>query len=173
MTLFEFPFWKRWGMEGVAEWQSNRVILSKLTRGNSKSPRGPRISWTIGLHLFHGVVAGIVFGLLLPFLVLLPGGGFSVLLDAVTYSVALWIIFMLAPRRAFESASGMPNFRSRPVDCSGFSLGLRDFARAYRLSHLGLVCSDKPLIQQREQRVLTYRAVSAAPVGRSLDSPCL
>ena len=104
MTLFEFPFWKTWGMKGVAEWQTNWVILSKLTGGSSNQIQSPRISWTIALHLWHGVAAGIVFGLLLPYLTLLPAGNFSVLLDALVYSVALWVIFMLAPRRAFESA---------------------------------------------------------------------
>jgi hypothetical protein len=86
-------------MNGVAEWQTNWVIISKLTREPSNRIQSPRISWTIALHLWHGVVAGIVFGLLLPFLTLLPAGSFSVPLDAVGYSVALWVIFMLAPRR--------------------------------------------------------------------------
>jgi hypothetical protein len=106
MTLFEFPFWKTWGMNSVAEWQSNWIIISKLTRGNSSKIREPRISWTVSLHLWHGVAAGIVFGLLLPYLALLPGN-LSILLDAVAYSIALWIIFMLAPKRAFESAGGV------------------------------------------------------------------
>jgi uncharacterized membrane protein len=56
--------------------------------------------------LWHGIAAGIIFGLLLPVLMLLPAGNFSLLLDAVFYSVALWVIFMLAPRKAFESAGG-------------------------------------------------------------------
>jgi hypothetical protein len=107
MTLFEFPFWKKWGMNGVAEWQSNRVIISKLTRENPRYVRDQRISWTISLHLWHGVDAGIAFGLLLPYLTLLPAGNILVLLDATVYSVALWVIFMLAPRSAFESAGGI------------------------------------------------------------------
>ena len=106
MTLFEFPFWKWGGMNAVAEWQTNWVILSKLTRASPDRAREPRISWTIILHLWHGVAAGIVFGLLLPVLTLLPDGNVSVLLDAVVYSIALWIIFMFAPRRLFESAGG-------------------------------------------------------------------
>src|SRR5947199_6465757 len=104
MTMFEYPFWKAWGMNGVAEWQTNWVILSKLTRASPDRTRGPRISWIITLHLWHGVAAGIVFGLLLPLLTLLPAGNFSVLLDAVVYSIALWLIFIFAPRRSFESA---------------------------------------------------------------------
>ncbi len=106
MTLFEFPFWKKWGMRGAAEWQTNWVIFSTLAKLDSNRIREPRISWTITLHLWHGTAAGIVFGLLLPVLTLLPAGSFSVLLDAIVYSLALWVIFMLAPRRAFESAGG-------------------------------------------------------------------
>ena|SRR5712664_460363 len=106
MTLFEFPFWKKSGMNGVAEWQTNWLIISRLTGGTSNRIQKPRISWTITLHLGHGAAAGIVFGLLLPFLKMLPAGSFSVLLDAVVYSVVLWVIFMLAPRRALESAGG-------------------------------------------------------------------
>jgi len=106
ITLFEFPFWKRWGMSGVAEWQTNWVIIAKLTGGTSNQIQSPRISWTIALHLWHGVAAGIIFGLLQPYLTLLPAGNISVLLDALVYSVALWVIFMLAPRRAFESEGG-------------------------------------------------------------------
>ena len=106
MTMFEYPFWKAWGMNGVAEWQSNWVILSRLTRASPDRTREPRISWTIIFHLWHGVAAGIVFGLLLPVLSVLPGGNFSVLLDAVVYSIALWIIFMFAPRSALEFAGG-------------------------------------------------------------------
>ena len=37
---------------------------------------------------------------------MLSTGNFSVFLDAVVYDVAVWVILMLAPRRAFESAGG-------------------------------------------------------------------
>jgi hypothetical protein len=107
MTFFEFPFWKRWGMNGVAEWQTNWVILSKLARLDSNRIREPRISRIVALHLWHGTAAGIVFGLLLPVMPLLATGNFSILLAAVVYSTALWVIFMLAPRSSFGSAGGM------------------------------------------------------------------
>ena len=114
MTLFEYPFWKRWGMNGVAEWQTNWLFISKLIGGSSNRIKSPRISWTIALHLWHGIAAGIVFGLLVPYLMVLPAGNFSVLLDAVVYSVALWVIFMLAPRRIFES-SGATHISDRSL----------------------------------------------------------
>ena len=93
-------------MNGVAEWQANWVMISKLAGGTSNRFKEPRISWTITSHLLHGVAAGIVFGLLLPFLTLIPAANSLVLLDAGGYSVALWVIFLLAPRRALESAGG-------------------------------------------------------------------
>ena len=34
MTLFEIPFWKKWGLEGVAEWQVNAVMVSVLISEN-------------------------------------------------------------------------------------------------------------------------------------------
>jgi hypothetical protein len=106
MTLFEYPFWKRWGMKGVAEWQTNWIIFARLSGRKSSGTQDPIISCTVILHLGHGTAAGIVFGLLLPYLTVLPAGNFSVVLDAIVYSVALWVIFMLALRRAFESAGG-------------------------------------------------------------------
>jgi hypothetical protein len=118
MTLFEFPFWRTLGIDGVAEWQTNWVIISKLARIDSTRIPEPKISWTITLHLGHGTAAGIVFGLLLPVLTPLTGGSFSVILDAVGYSVALWVIFMLAPSRVFESVGG------RRISNGGLSVAL-------------------------------------------------
>src|SRR3989442_14630314 len=113
MTLFEFPVWKIWGMNGVAEWQTNWIIISKLTRGPSNRVQSPRISWTIALHLWHGTLAGIIFGLLLPVLTLLPAGNLSVLLDALVYSVALWVIFMLRSEEHTSELQSRPHLVCR------------------------------------------------------------
>src|SRR2546428_11155004 len=61
MTLFEFPFWKKWGLEGVAEWQMNSVIVSKTARRSRRTAESP-ISWMIGGHFFHGTVGRRVCG---------------------------------------------------------------------------------------------------------------
>ncbi len=107
MTLVEYPFWKKWGMEGVAEWQINWVMVSRLSK-KWKALRDPILSWTIASHLSHGVVAGIVFRLLFPtFFLLIPFAKFSLLFDGVVYGIALWFLFTALGRRTFESAGGI------------------------------------------------------------------
>ena len=104
MTLFEFPFWKKWGLTGVTDWQVNAVIVSKLAR-KSTGDQESLISLTIGSHLFHGSMASIAFILLLPpIIVVLPAAKFSILLTALVYSIILWVIFSVILRRTFESA---------------------------------------------------------------------
>ena len=107
MTLFEYPFWKKWGMSAVGEWQLNWVMVSRLDK-KWKAMKQPILSWTIASHLSHGVVAGIAFRLLLPFFFLLiPFAKVSILLDAVVFSVVLWLSFTVLGRRTFESAGGI------------------------------------------------------------------
>jgi len=121
MTLVETPFWKKWGMEGMTEWQVNSVMVSKLF-GKSKEINQPELSWTIASHLLHGVAAGIVVRLLLPTLFwLVPVSKMSMLLDAVVYSVALWAFFLVWGRRKFESV-GRIQITSRGLLCSLLSM---------------------------------------------------
>src|SRR2546428_7070133 len=103
MTIFELPFWRRWGMEGVAEWQVNAVIVSVLIRKFTQ--RRVVASMSVAMHLFHGTVLGIVFRLLVGLLgttILLS----SVLSYAIVYSVVLWIISPFLTRRLFELSGG-------------------------------------------------------------------
>ncbi|MDH2901757.1 MAG: hypothetical protein PXY39_12385 [archaeon] len=102
MTLVEYPFWKRWGMQGVAEWQVNWVMISSLNK-KWKAIRNPILSWTIASHLSHGVLAGIAFRLLLPYFFEIPFGRVSLILDAVVFGVALWFLFTFLGRRMYES----------------------------------------------------------------------
>jgi len=106
MTLFEFPFWRNWGLDGVAEWQMNLVIISKISRRSSREQHLP-ISWVIGGHLFHGTVAGVVFGLLLPVIALIPTSKLTIVLSAMLYSTILWLIFSIMLRRTFEAVGGI------------------------------------------------------------------
>jgi hypothetical protein len=32
MSLFELPFWRKWGLEGVLEWHENQVLYSKFCK---------------------------------------------------------------------------------------------------------------------------------------------
>ncbi len=106
ILMTEVPFWRKWGLEGVAEWQINSVIVSRILRRSRREQQLP-VSWTISGHLFHGTVAGTVFGLFLPITRLLPPSTIVVLLSAVLYSTILWIIFSIMLRAIFETAGNM------------------------------------------------------------------
>src|SRR5438309_6433703 len=106
MTLFEFPFWRRWGLDGVAEWHINSVMVSKIVKRSSREQQLP-ISWAISGHLIHGTVAGIVFGLFLPIIRLLLPATIMILLSAVLYSTILWLIFSIMIRATFVAAGYM------------------------------------------------------------------
>ena len=103
MTIIEFPFWKKWGIEGVAEWQVNSVIVSMLIRKFSN--RRVSISMSVGMHLLHGAALGIVFRVLLTLLgTAIPAS--SILTYAIVYSGVLWIISPFLSRSLFERAGG-------------------------------------------------------------------
>jgi hypothetical protein len=104
MTIFELPFWRRWGMEGVAEWQVNAVIVSLLIRGFTR--KRVSASMVVAMHLFHGAVLGIVFRLLL--LGLIGSSFLSSLVPAyaIAYSAVLWIISPFLTRGLFERSGG-------------------------------------------------------------------
>ncbi len=104
MVLFEVPFWRRWGVNELVEWQLNGAIVSQVTR-----KLNPRISWIIVSHLFHGAIAGLVFSLFLSVTVGLPISQVAVLGEALFYSIILWLIFSVAPKRVYEVKMG---FRS-------------------------------------------------------------
>ncbi len=103
MTIFELPFWKKWGIERVAEWQVNSVIVSMLLRKFSN--RSVSISMSVGMHLVHGAAMGIVFRVLLALLgTAIPAS--SILIYAIVYSGILWIISPFLSRSLFERAGG-------------------------------------------------------------------
>jgi len=104
MTSFEIPFWRRWGMEGVAEWQVNAVIVSVLIR--KFTPRSVVASMSVAMHLFHGAALGIIFRLLLLGLLGTTILSLSVLSYAIVYSIVLWIISPFLTRRFFELSGG-------------------------------------------------------------------
>ena len=105
MTLSELPFWKKWGMSGVGEWQVDNVIYSRiiLRRTNLIEEKG--FPWkTVGTHLLNGIIASIAFRLLLQtFYVFIPDARLSVLYDTTVYSFVLWVLFPVMGRTTFES----------------------------------------------------------------------
>jgi hypothetical protein len=106
MTIIEYPFWKKWGMQGVGEWQVNWVMISRLSK-KWRTKGNPILSWTIASHLSHGVVAGVAFRILLPFFFIIPFTKFSIILDAVIFGIALWFLFTFLARRVYESAGNI------------------------------------------------------------------
>src|SRR5260370_32272014 len=102
MTIFELPFWRRWGMEGVAEWQVNAAIVSVLIR---KLTQRRVVAWmSVGMHLFHGAALGVVFRLLLLGLSGTMILSSQVLSYAIVYSILLWIISPFLTRKFFETS---------------------------------------------------------------------
>jgi hypothetical protein len=103
MILVETPLWKKWGFQGVAEWQINWVIVTEMNK-KWKGLAEPKLSWTLVSHLFHGVVAGIIFGILLPvFLIVGRLPQMSALWIGLLYGTSLWFLFAYSSRRTFES----------------------------------------------------------------------
>jgi hypothetical protein len=102
MTCIEYPFWRKWGMQGVAEWQINWVMVSRLSK-NWKMKRAPVLSWTIASHLFHGIVAGAVFRLLLAYVIVVPTERYLIILSGIVFGFALWFLFTFLMRGIYES----------------------------------------------------------------------
>lgn len=107
MTVFEYPFFRKWGMAGVTEWQVNWVMMSALNK-KWKLLKSPILSWTIASHLSHGIVAGVAFRLILSVLFeSIPLARDSTVLDAVIFNLILWFLFTFSGRRLYESAGAM------------------------------------------------------------------
>jgi hypothetical protein len=109
MTIFELPFWRIWGMEGVAEWQVNAAMVSLLIRGFTR--RRVSTSVVAAMHLLHGAALGVVFRLLLSFsgTTILSS---QVLSYAIVYSILLWIISPFLTREFFETSGGFQMTRN-------------------------------------------------------------
>jgi hypothetical protein len=105
MVLSELPFWTKWGMNGVGEWQVDSVIFSRILLRRPKLIEEPGFPWkTVSTHLLNGVIASVAFRLLLPlFYLFVPDARISILYDATVYSFVLWIIFPTLGRTTFES----------------------------------------------------------------------
>jgi len=103
MTLVEIPFWRKWGMEGVAEWQVNSAIVWVMIRKFTR--RRVVTSMSVAMHLFHGAVLGLLFLVLLDLSQtesVLP----MVLVYALVYTVLLWIVSPYLTRNLFASVGG-------------------------------------------------------------------
>jgi len=89
MTFFEFPFWRKWGLEGVLEWHENQVLYSKFFRTDRT-----KINFT-GLFLLHfvnGGLGGIGFYFLLT---LIPSLITMMFFVGILYGLVLWVLTLL------------------------------------------------------------------------------
>ncbi len=90
MTLLELAARSRWGIDGLLEWQENQAISSRITGG----PMEASALAGLGFHFLHGLLAGIVFALILP---IFPPG-FSVVVLGPGYGVVLFSITLIIHR---------------------------------------------------------------------------
>jgi hypothetical protein len=89
MTLFEIPFWKKWGLKGVLEWHENQILYSKLT--NNKEERLNSFGIFL-LHFINGALGGLAFYLLLY---IFPIFVSSIYLVGIIYGLVLWLLTLL------------------------------------------------------------------------------
>jgi len=89
MSIFEFPFWKKWRLEGVLEWHENQVLYSKIFRTDRTQINFPGLFF---LHFANGGLGGIGFYFLL---ILVPFLSTMVFFVGILYGLVLWVLTLL------------------------------------------------------------------------------
>lgn len=89
MTLFEIPFWKKWGLEGILEWHENQILFSKLLK---KDVEILNFRGIFLLHFLNGGLGGTglyifvgIFPILIQYAYILGLG----------YAIFLWVLTLL------------------------------------------------------------------------------
>ncbi len=103
MSLLELAARSRWGLDGLLEWQENQAISSRITG----QPVEASVLAGLGFHFLHGLLAGIVFVLILPIFppevpLAILGPGYGVVL----FSITLVIHKPITGRRASSGPVG-------------------------------------------------------------------
>lgn len=98
MTIFEIPFWKIWGIQGILEWHENQILISNLIK-KFKRTEYNSISYTgiFLLHIINGTLAAIVFPVVYLFftpLFFLNKFSFSIIVGII-YGILLWVLTLL------------------------------------------------------------------------------
>ena len=86
MSLVEYPIWRHWGLDGVAEWHLNQAIVARFTR----KPVEDAVVEGLLLHFAHGAIAGLIFSWTLTMLPLT----ISPILLGLMFGTLLWLISM-------------------------------------------------------------------------------
>jgi uncharacterized membrane protein YagU involved in acid resistance len=98
MTIFEIPFWKMMGIQGILEWHENQILVSKILK-KFKRRDHDTVCYTgiLLLHIINGTVAAIVFPYVnLFFTSLFSQNEFSLsIIFGVAYGILLWTLTLL------------------------------------------------------------------------------
>ena len=97
MTIFEIPFWKKWGLKGILEWHENQILYSKLTNNN---PDRLNFFGIFLLHFVNGVLGGLGFSILL---ILIPFQISIIYIVGLIYGPVLWILTLLPIHKPITS----------------------------------------------------------------------
>ena len=89
MSIFEFPFWRKWGIEGVLEWHENQVLYGKFFRTDGTQINFPGLFF---LHFVNGGLGGIGFYYLLT---LIPSLITVAVFVGIIYGLLLWVLTLL------------------------------------------------------------------------------
>ena len=89
MSIFEFPFWRKWGLEGVLEWHENQVLYSKFFKTDRSQINFPGLFF---LHFVNGGLGGIGFYFLL---ILVPFLSTIMFFVGLFYGLVLWFLTLL------------------------------------------------------------------------------
>ena len=91
MTLYEIPFWRKWGLKGVFEWHENQILSMRLF-GISRLVIQYRVIFF--LHFLNGNLGGILFPFVVTYLIN-PHSMMLVTLSGIVYGWLLWIITLV------------------------------------------------------------------------------
>jgi hypothetical protein len=98
MTMLEIPFLRIWGIQGILEFHENQILISSLikkfkrTENNSTSYIGIFL-----LHIINGTLAALVF----PFVYLFSTSLFFInkfsisIITGIIYGILLWVLTLL------------------------------------------------------------------------------
>lgn len=89
MTLFEIPFWKKWGLEGILEWHENQILFSKLLK---KDPNKLSFFGIFILHFLNGGLGGTGFYVFVEIFPILIKYAYIL---GLGYAIFLWVLTLL------------------------------------------------------------------------------
>lgn len=91
MTLYEIPFWRKWGLTGVFEWHENQVLSIRFFGISRQVVQYRGIFF---LHFLNGTLGGLLFPFVVTYLVN-PQSIMLATLSGIVYGWLLWIITLV------------------------------------------------------------------------------